>query len=230
MKLADTPAQKGIKLAICVPSTGTWAADFGMSLMQMCVTMSQSAFREGEERSAIVLDKRTSLLPRSRQEMLEDAILQRCTHALMVDTDQSFPPATAHRLIAHEVGCVAANIATKTIPAMPTARLKGHGTFGVPVDSLGQKFGLEKVWRVGTGLMLLDLAVMKSIPKPWFEVHYSVEQAQFIGEDWFFCAKLEEAGVDIHIDHDLSREVGHVGNYAYTQLNIPQLDDLRKAA
>jgi hypothetical protein len=212
-----------VKLALCIPSQGEWKADFGMCFVQMCLQMACNPFEEGQDRNVIVLDKRTSLLPRSRQECLEDAILQDCTHAFFMDTDQSFPADIAHKFMAWKKPVVAANVALKIMPSFPTARNRGPTAFGVPVTSDNDKHGLEKVWRVGAGLMLIDLSILKNVPKPWFEIHYSAKNAQFVGEDWFFIGKLEAAGYDVYIDHDISRQVGHVGNFCYMHINIPSL-------
>ena len=211
-----------VKVAICIPSTGMWHADFGVSMMQMCVYVSGHYFEHGQERSCIVLEKRTSVLPQSRQEALEDALTAECTHALFVDSDQSFPADTLHRLMAHKVKCVGANIAVKTTPSFPTARMRGPTSFGIPLASHGRT-GIEKVWRLGMGVMLIDLSAVKGIRKPWFEIPYSVKNAQFVGEDWYFCGLLEKAGVDIYVDHDLSHQVGHVGQFKFTHVNIPEL-------
>jgi hypothetical protein len=221
------------KLAICVPTLGDWKADFGYSLAAMCVYISAALFEEGESREAVFFDKRTSNLPRSRQEALEDALMQDCTHALFIDTDQGFPMETAHRLLAWKKPVVACNIPLKTIPSFPTARHRGPTPFGVPVysNSSANPMGLEKVWRVGSGVMMIDLSILKEkdaqgnpkIPKPWFELRYSDKHQQFVGEDWYFCKKVEDAGFDIYIDHDLSRHISHVGNFQYTHAHIPQM-------
>ena len=221
--LTRVEEKKAAKLALCIPSAGEWKADFGMSITQMCVYIATELFENSQQREVIVLDKRTSMLPRSRQECLEDAIHQDCTHALFLDTDQSFPHDTAHRLMRWKKPIVACNIAVKTNPSFPTARARGPTCFGVPVTSEPPKTGLEKVWRVGCGIMLIDLAIVKPIPKPWFEICYSANNAQFIGEDWYFVGKCERAGHDVYIDHDLSRQIGHIGPFNFTHLNIPAL-------
>ncbi len=216
----DKPA---VKFAICLPSNGMWHADFGMSLAQMCVYMSTKLFENDQDRQVIVLDKRTSMLPRSRQELLEDALLQECTHALMLDSDQAFPCDTAHRLMAWKKPVVACNIAVKTNPSFPTARGRGATCFGVPITSEAPKTGLEKVWRIGCGIMMIDLSILKNVPKPWFEICYSRKNDQFIGEDWYFVGKVEAAGHDVYVDHGLSREIGHIGQFNFTHCNIPEL-------
>jgi len=219
-----------VKLAICIPSNGMWHADFGMSLCQMLVYISGTLFETGQDRQCIVLDKRTSMLPRSRQECLEDSLLQSCTHALFLDSDQAFPIDTAHRLLAWKKPVVACNIAVKTNPSFPTARARGATCFGVPITSEAPKMGLEKVWRIGCGVMLIDLSALAGIPKPWFEICYSAKNNQFIGEDWYFIGKLEAAGHEVYVDHGLSREIGHIGQFNFTHVNIPQLSDEDMAA
>jgi len=225
-------SERHVKLALGIPSLGDWSADFGYCVTQMCVYMASKLFEEKQTREVLFIDKRTSNLPRSRQEILEDALLQDCTHVLFLDSDQTFPMDTAHRLIRWEKPVVACNIALKTLPSYPTARQRGPTAFGIPVysNSTANPMGLEKVWRVGAGIMLIDLAIVKTIPKPWFELRYSDKHQQFVGEDWYFCKKIEDAGHDIYIDHDLSRHIGHVGNFQFTHAHIPGIEAQKAAA
>jgi hypothetical protein len=230
METGQVPEQKQpVKLALCIPNLGDWQSDFGMSMLQMCVYISATLFEEGQDRQVIVVDRRTSMLPRSRQESLESALHQGCTHALFVDTDQTFPRDLCHRLMAWKKPVVACNIALKVLPSFPTARARGATAFGVPITSEAPKTGLEKVWRVGAGIMLVDLSILKNVPKPWFEIHYSAKNEQFVGEDWFFVGRLEAAGIDVYIDHELSRQVGHVGQYIYSHANIPTMQAIEAA-
>lgn len=216
-----------VKLGICIPNMGMAHMDFVISLTQMCVFIGSKLFEQGQDRTVTVMDKRTSMLSRSRQECLEDALNQQCTHALFLDTDQSFPADTAHRLLEWKKPVVGCNIALKTMPSFPTARLRGATPFGVPLTSVGKE-GIEKVWRVGAGIMMIDLSILKAIPKPWFECRYSDKNQQFVGEDWYFCQKVEEAGHEIFTDHSLSVQVGHVGTFVFNHGNIPVADDLSK--
>ena len=85
------------------------------------------------------------------------------------------------------------------------------------------KTGIERVWRVGTGIMLIDLAILKNMPLPWFEIRYDAEHGMHITEDWDFCARVERAGHEIYVDHGLSQQIGHIGEFNYTHVNIPEL-------
>lgn len=218
-----------VKVAICIPSQGMWHADFGMSFSQMAVFMACNLFKPGQERSCIVLEKRSSMLPQSREEALEDAEMQGCTHALFVDTDQTFPADLCHRLIAHGKPVVACNVALKVHPSFPTARLRGPTPYGIPLTSGPEKHGLEKVWRVGSGVMLLEMATVKKLKRPRFELRWSDEGQRYVGEDWYLCEKLEQAGIDIYIDHDTSRMIGHVGQYTFTHGDIPLVEQAKAA-
>ena len=216
-----------VKLAICIPSNGAWCADFGYCLAQLCVYCASALFEEGQSREVLFIDKRTSNLPRSRHECLEDALMQDCTHALFIDTDQTFPMDTAHRLLRWKKPVVACNIPLKVMPSFPTARARGASPFGTPIysNSARNPMGLEKVWRVGAGIMMIDLSILEKIEKPWFEIRYSDKHSQFVGEDWYFVKRVEDAGFDVFIDHDLSRHVGHVGSFQYTHAHIPQVEE-----
>lgn len=223
-------SEQNVKLALCIPClSGDVKMDFAHCLAQMSVIIATTPFEEGQHRELLFLEKRTSNLPRARQELLEDAQLQNCTHALFLDTDQSFPMDLLHRLIAHKKPVVACNIALKTLPSFPTARARGPSDFGTPVFSNGNQTGLEKVWRVGTGVMLIDLAVLKNLPKPWFETVWDAKNEQFQGEDWYFVDKLQKAGVEVHIDHQVSREIGHIGNFTYTHAHMAQYEQQEAA-
>ena len=89
-----------VKLALCVPSLGEWKAGMAMAFSQMCVYMAAKLFENDQDRQVVVLEKRSSSLCHSRQSMLQDALMQDCTHALLIDSDQIFPQDTGHRLMA----------------------------------------------------------------------------------------------------------------------------------
>lgn len=163
-----------------------------------------------------IFHKKGSILPQLRQQLVEDALKQGASHMLFVDSDQVFPAETLRALYEHHLPVVAANIPTKMFPANPTARKMVNGKLE-SVYSTERATGLERVDRVGTGIMLLDMRVFARLgPKPWFNLKWKEETGDFMGEDWYFCELLEKAGYNIYIDHDLSREIGHIGSLTYT--------------
>jgi hypothetical protein len=57
--------------------------------------------------------------------------------------------------------------------------------------------------------------VVATLPRPGFCHGRDVTTGADIGEDRTFCRALGAAGIPIVIDHDLSREITHLGLYAY---------------
>lgn len=201
-----------IKVGICVPSGPEWDADFSLSLVDLYAHVLTRPMQGVRQIKLMMINERGSLLPRIRQGLVEKALARECDYILFVDTDQVFPSNLLYRLLRHEKKVVACNIATKSIPANPTARNFNPEYFGGDkVYSDDKSPSLEKVWRVGTGVMLIDASVFRKLPKPWFSVRYLEEHDEFVGEDWFFCEQLEKMGTEIYVDHELSKEVFHVG-------------------
>lgn len=205
------------KVMVGVPSGSAWHADFGLALFNMGIALLQHPIPGYDGAQLRMFNKRGSILPQLREGILIHAIQQSMDYLLFVDSDQVFPSDIVHALAAHQKPVVAANIVTKMIPASPTARkksykdpIKGEKVFTDP-DSTG----LEEVWRVGTGVMLLHIPSIKHIEAPRFNLQWRVDD-DFIGEDWYFCEKLEKAGIPIFIDHDISKVIGHIGEFTYT--------------
>jgi hypothetical protein len=68
--------------------------------------------------------------------------------------------------------------------------------------------------------------VFKSIPLPWFSAPWSEKMQDITGEDWFFAERAEAHGIPMHIDHELSKQVGHIGPYTYTHNDVVE-DEVR---
>lgn len=208
-----------IKVFVGVPSQETWKADFGMSLVHMVAMVSQP-LRDGTKiQSCRLWNSRGSILPKLRTTLVKQALQSEATHILFIDSDMVFPAETLHKLLERGKAVIGCNCPVKTIPSSPTARQEG-GDRGMPVYAAPDDFGIEKVWRVGTGIMLVETRVFKQIPEPWFPVEWNEKTGDYTGEDWAFCEKLEAAGIPIYIDRQLSKLIGHVGSFTYEHKHV----------
>lgn len=144
-----------------------------------------------------------------REAVLKAAIGYDATHILWIDTDMMFPPETAMRLLAHEKDIVAANCVMKHPTPIFTA-VRDSQRIETGPDSTG----LETVDTVGCAVMLMRMAVVASLPRPIF-THGLNDDGSDVGEDLMFCRAARRAGFDIFVDHDLSKEIGHVGQHTY---------------
>lgn len=210
-------AKKPIKVLIAVPSGTHWLADFGMCLLKAIMRYLHEPLNGQKIHDCQVVNIKGSLLPTSRLNAVKAAKETGATHLLFIDTDHVFPTDLMHRLLEHNKDVVSVNCATKSIPANTTARLYN------PVDPQGTvvyskpdtKPNLQQVWRVGTGVMLITVKALKKIPHDCFAVKYMEDRDVYQGEDWTMCEAFEKAGVPIYIDHQLSREIGHLGIFDY---------------
>ena len=214
-----------IKVMIAIPSMNTWEADFGMSLAFMVNYVTKNSVVSSEQLNIQLHNHKGSILAQSRQRMVDIAIKGGATHLLFIDSDQTFPPDTLHRLLMVHKKVVACNIATKMLPSTGTARFK-DGTILITKES---DVGIIKVWRVGTGVMLIDLNLFKreGMERPYFTQYWSEELDAYVGEDWAFCEMVEKSGCSIYVEQHLSYEIGHVGklNYNHDIVNSGVEDD-----
>ena len=188
-----------------------------MSLVFMTNALAAHSVKGYKDIEYQVFNKRGSLLANMRQTLMERAIKEDFTHLLFVDSDQTFPPDLVHRLLVHDKQVMACNISTKKLPPDPTARQQSLTNRAGELVYSHDQTGIEKVWRVGTGIMLVKLNLFKrpGMQPPWFDQRWNEGLGSYVGEDWCFCEKLQKAGVSIYVDHDVSKEVGHVGPLDY---------------
>lgn len=197
-----------MKLAIAVPALDNVSAFFANDLAKLyaetCAAIPQVTL-------AMMVG---TFVHQAREKLLHDVTeLWGATHILWLDADMTFPRDAALRLLKHDKEVVAANYMTRRPPSRPTAKKDGQCVWSN--DSYGAT-GLEAVDHVGMGVFLMKTSVLTDLPRPRF--WYSTETET---EDVYFCRLLRKAGYTIWIDHDLSKEVGHVGTHQYREVASP---------
>ncbi len=207
-------------VVIGVPSTQYWSADFGMSISMLMAYVSERRIAPDARSQRVYLNNvKGSILPKLRQDIANNALQRGATHVLFIDSDMTFPKDTLTKLLSRKQRVIAANCVAKAMPARTTARLADGTEGGVPVLSAGRQ-GIERVWRVGTGVMLVETSVFREIPPPHFIIGWNDKEQAYVGEDWSFCAKLEEAGIPIFVDHGISNKIEHVGEFRYNHVCV----------
>lgn len=195
-----------VRVFIAIPSGSEWSARFAMSLVSVAVDLTSRGV------GLRIKNKKGSLLPQLREQLIESALdYKDMTHVLFLDSDMVFPADLGWKLLRHSKEVVACNCSTKGLHQNPTARDKGNKFVYTEQDSVG----LRRVWRVGTGAMAIDLKVFEKIKKPWFPVRWDEEVSNYVGEDWNFCQRLQDADIPIYIDQAASKTMGHEGVFVY---------------
>jgi hypothetical protein len=73
---------------------------------------------------------------------------------------------------------------------------------------------------MGFGMVWVATDVFRAMPKPWFSHEWLPDQEVFRGEDYYFFERAREAGFECYVDHDLSKEVGHIGSFTFNPVML----------
>lgn len=164
----------------------------------------------GVESFTVNSNYRISLLSKGRQDALGFGLNGGFTHTLLLDDDMAFPPDTMEILASRNVQAIGSNYLTRD----GNNHCVAFGDDKNRIDSRGRT-GIQEVARIGLGIFLLDLEAIRNIPPPHFEILWNPAIQNYEGEDMYFCDKLRGHGIKIHVDHDASQKVGHVGDFVY---------------
>ncbi len=202
-----------LKVAVCVPSAGEWKAATAVS-----VAKTAQHFAKGCAGELEIIAVKGFMIPEQRSRCVAEAWKMNATHLLWVDSDMGFPEDALLRLLKHGERVVGVNYPRKIPAAIPTAYVDNAAETG-PLYTSDDKSGLEEVRHCGFGLMLCEMNVFDTLAEdlPLFAFepqppHYT----RFCTEDVYFCRKLRKHDIPVFIDHDLSRDIVHVGECAYT--------------
>ena len=209
------------RLKVVVPSHDTVPALFAADLAQMMTFTTSVLPSDGGTLLGLNFTIGT-YIHRARQEILFQAIEEDVDYLLWLDSDMRFPEDLFVRLLQHRTQVVGINYSMRRVP--PEFVAIKHLSTGLEDPSqrlitAPDSTGLEEVDAVGFGAVLMRMDAINGLPSPreqqWFGHEYVPERMDWIGEDVLFCKLLRESGVKLYVDHDLSKECLHVGQYEY---------------
>lgn len=203
--------RKPVRVLIGLCAQDTVSASLAFSLVR-CVAYTIMTMPEVELNLVMV---RGTLLPQQRQEIAMRAVAGEYTHVLFVDGDMKFSQDALVRLLQRGEAIVGCNYPTRRLPIKPTAMKETpEGTFEY-VYTGPESTGLEQVRHLGFGLILIQTEVLKALPLPWFNLLYNPKSHSFGGEDVHFCLHATYHGYPVFVDHDVSQQVSHLGEWEY---------------
>jgi len=209
------------RIAICMPARDTMAMETCQSIVALVGQYAVESVASGNA-SLRYFWLNGTLLPDMRNALVREAIKSDSTHVLWIDSDMKFPKDGLKRLLAHNAPMVGANYVQRKRPVKPTAaKFRDDGTrhwvYTIPADAEEKQSGTESVESLGHGFMLVETAVYQCVPEPWYSMTWQPEKGNHVGEDVFFFRRVKDA-LDIEplVDHDVSREVEHIGFHNYT--------------
>ena len=212
-----------MKIAICVPCGDMIHTEFVMSLLGMQLAMYTHPVDEDQDIN--VFFHRSSILIKSRQDLVKQALDGGADWILWLDSDMAFPPDALHRLLGRNKDIVGCNYVTRTIPTKPVAANKDRIYIRTDPDSSG----LEEAEWTGFGCLLVNADIYRNLELPWFDFVWLENADDIMGEDVFFFKKAKHfLGKQLYIDHDLSQMIRHIGQFEYhNRLALATIEDLK---
>lgn len=213
-----------IRVKVLVPTHEKVDALFAYDLAQMMALT--AAVMPPDEGHELGLEMNIgTYIHKSRTELLQVALEEGATHVLWLDSDMRFPPDTFLRLLQHEVPIVGINYSKRRVPPgfVAIKRVPREGddpTDGEFLHTNDDSEGLEEVDVLGFGAVLMDTSTLANLPDPKYDPWFwfgKTEHGAEIGEDAWFCLKMlqERCGQRIFVDHDLSKQCAHLGQFEY---------------
>jgi len=138
----------------------------------------------------------------NRNYISAQAVKSGCDYLMMVDDDMIYEPDTIDRLVAHDKDIVGGVYMTK---------------YEVQAD-VNEYFDkrpneLAECKALGGGLILIKCDVFKKIPQPWYGYIWHDNGSVKKSNDWFFCDKARENGMEVWVDPTVIAK--HISQYEY---------------
>jgi hypothetical protein len=156
-----------------------------------------------------LIDVRGSIIDMLRNDGVHRAMTlpqTRPDYLLWIDSDMDFPPDALVRLLGYKKDVVGAIYQRRSPPFDTVGQLdpseKDKDLLTAP---------LIKATKLGFGFILVKASVFDRIGFPWFKVTIGEKYGEGEGEDYHFCRRCKEEGIEIWADMRLSFEVGHEG-------------------
>lgn len=199
-----------MKGAICIPSHGDWAGQFGQSLVALATYChAQPPFED-----FALFYEGGSVLPAVRNSLALRALDYGADYILWLDADMVFPHDAWHRLLSHQVGIVGCNYPRRVDPFTPTAQRLAEGEEKAETH-YGAEEALTEVHHCGMGVLLTAAKVFTDLKEddpaaPWFAFPWNPARQTTTGEDVAFQSRARRLGHSTFVDNRLSEEVSHL--------------------
>jgi len=140
-----------------------------------------------------------------RNQLVQQALIARCTHIIMMDADQVYHVKTITKLLAHRLPVVGCLVYRRYPPFDPLMMAGTQGHYKTITE--WEPDSLVEVDATGTGCLLFETEIFRALPYPWFRFRTG-PYGETIGEDFGLCMDIREKGYKIFVDTSIP--AGHL--------------------
>jgi uncharacterized membrane protein len=217
-QVQQAPAQgKTPSVMVLVPAMEMVNAEFAQHLAMACANLVANgikincAFNIG------------SVITIARRNLTDIFLKSDFDYAWWVDSDMKFPIDAPLKMLKRNVPLVGANYRRRRFPNPGFTGMMGQAGAFTELVTDDNSPSMEKVDVLPHGMVMVHRSVYEKIPQPHYLQEYVTELNLEIGEDIYFCNKAKAAGFDVWVDHDLSKEIAHIGIFHFNyNLSVPQ--------
>lgn len=208
---------KSPSVMILVPAMEMVNAEFAQHLAMACANLVANgikincAFNIG------------SVITIARRNLTDIFMKSDFDYAWWIDSDMKFPIDAPIKLLKRGVPLVGCNYRRRRFPNPGFTGMQGQpGNFKELVTDDNSP-AMEEVDVLPHGCVMVHRSVYEKIPQPHYLQEYVNELNLEIGEDIYFCRKAKENGIPVWCDHELSKEIAHIGIFHFNyNLSVPQ--------
>ena len=150
----------------------------------------------------------------NRNYIANQALQYGSDYLLMVDDDMVFDSDLLDRLIANDKDICGVAYTPRTENAVSTKYLDAtHCQVLDEHENDPENQQVRECYATGTGIILIKTSVFRRMTQPFFMFEYYDNGCVKTGEDWWFCIKAKEFGIQTWFDPTV--RVGHLGEKLY---------------
>lgn len=237
-----------MRVMIGVPSGGSESTVFSLLLMEV--------WRGG---SGEVVKVISPYICRNRNDLVLEARRMGVEYLMFMDNDMLLPKDVVEVLLLRGVDVVCGNYVTKNVPARPMCIGYGNEyvytvpskvglerVYKAPTGCMLVRMSVfdrvERPWfhvpprgedlysEEEVAARLEDGSLpMHRVHKMYMDMWGWNVWRNSGGEDYWFCHMCDRAGVEVWVDHDLSKRISHLGSYPYSHVDAARLDDYTRS-
>jgi len=202
---------------VLVPAMEMVNAEFAQHLAMACANLVANGVKINCEFNI------GSVITIARRNLTDIFMKSDFDYAWWIDSDMKFPIDAPIKLLKRGVPLVGANYRRRRFPNPGFTGMMGQpGNFKELVTDDNSP-PMEEVDVLPHGCVMVHRSVYEKIPQPHYLQEYVTELNLEIGEDIYFCRKAKDSGIPVWCDHELSKEIAHIGIFHFNyNLSVPQ--------